>query len=61
MFKKFYKKFVKVYLKSGESVEGMFTDVFSEYDNDGEATIIIGKWEINENDVEKMEVINSTQ
>lgn len=56
MFKDFYRKKVIVYLKNGEIIKGYFSDVSSEYDNDGPATVIIDKWEIEEQEIEKMEL-----
>lgn len=58
MFKEYFEKYVKVTLKNGEVFYGYFSDAFSEYDNDGPATIFVGKWELEEQEIEKMEIIN---
>lgn len=58
MFPEFFEKNVRVTLKDGKVFEGFFGDAYSEYDTDGPATVIIGKYSLEENDIEKMEVIN---
>lgn len=57
MFKEYFGKKVKVKLKNGQIFRGLFTDAFSEHDNDGPATIIIGSTEIEEQEIEKIELI----
>lgn len=57
MFKEYFGKKVKVKLKNGQIFRGLFTDAFSEYDNDGPATIIIGSTEIEEQEIEEIELI----
>lgn len=61
MFKDYYHKNVKVTLKTGETITGYFSDAFSEYDNDGPATIFVDKWEIEEETIEKMEHVEGAQ
>lgn len=58
MYQEFFKKNVKVVLKTGESISGIFSDAFSEYDNDGPATIIVGSTEIEEREIETIEIID---
>lgn len=57
MFKEYFGKKVKVKLKNGQIFRGLFTDAFSEYDNGGPATIIIGSTEIEEQEIEEIELI----
>lgn len=59
MYQEFFKKNVKVVLKTGESISGIFSDAFSEYDNNGPATIIVGSTEIEEREIETIEIIDN--
>ena len=61
MYKEFYKKEVIVTLKTGEIIKGKFTNAFSEFDNDGPATLLIGSTEVEEREVEKMELLNTQE
>lgn len=57
MFKDYYHKNVKVTTKSGHTITGYFSDAYSEQDNEGPATIEIGRWSIEEQDVDTIELI----
>ena len=52
---------VIVVLSSGKEATGYFSDYFSEYDNDGPATIFVGKWEIEVNDIKSIKIIEDTK
>ena len=59
MYQEYFKKNVKVVLKTGESISRIFSDAFSEYDNNGPATIIVGSTEIEEREIETIEIIDN--
>lgn len=61
MFKKYYRKNVKVILKNGKEFSGYFSDACSEQDNEGPATVVIGRWEIEEKEIEKMELLDENK
>ena len=59
MYKDFFNKEVVVILKSGEKIKGKFTDAFSEFDNNGPATLIIGSTEIKEREIKEMNLLST--
>ena len=52
-----FEKNVRVITKSGFECEGLFINANSEYDNDGPATITVGKWELEEQEIKDIFVI----